>query len=287
MTSRVYGGSVRWRRFKDRLMFYLAALCVVLAVIPLFSILIEVFRNGAAALTLEFLTSLPGPVGEPGGGVANAIQGTLILIGLTSLIGVPLGVLTGVYLAEFGDNRYAQFIRFLSDVLAGLPSIVIGIFAYSAVVVTLGSYSALAGAFSLAIIMLPVVSRTTEEAVRLVPHTIREAAMALGIPRWKTIIRIVLATARGGILTGVMLAVARIAGETAPLIMTILGSQWWFAGLDHPMDALPLRIWRLALQPYEYAHLQGWGSALLLILLVLSLNVVVRLATRGRVLRPG
>ena len=271
------------RKLKDRLAFGLGMLCIAVAIIPLGSILLEVIRNGAPALSLEFLTHPPGAIGEGGGGVANAIQGTLILIALTAIIGVPLGVMSGIYLAEFGESRLAGAVRFLNEVLLGFPSIVVGIFVYTLVVLGMGSFSAIAGAIALAIIMMPIVARTTEESLKLVPSTIREAAMALGIRRWRTILSIVVSTARSGIVTGAMLSVARISGETAPLIMTILGSQWFFAGFRQPMDALPLRVWRLALLPYDYAHRQGWGAALVLILLVLALNVVVRLAIRRRI----
>jgi len=271
------------RKLKDQLAFGLGMLCVAVAIIPLGSILLEVIRNGAPALSLEFLTHPPGAIGEGGGGVANAIQGTLILIALTAIIGVPLGVMSGIYLAEFGESRLAGAVRFLNEELLGFPSIVVGIFVYTLVVLGMGSFSAIAGAIALAIIMMPIVARTTEESLKLVPSAIREAAMALGIRRWRTILSIVVSTARSGIVTGAMLSVARISGETAPLIMTILGSQWFFAGFRQPMDALPLRVWRLALLPYDYAHRQGWGAALVLILLVLALNVVVRLAIRRRI----
>jgi phosphate transport system permease protein len=270
------------RKLKDRLAFSLGLFCVVVAIVPLGSILFEVARNGASALSVQFLSQTPGAVGQGGGGVANAIQGTLILIGLTCLIGVPLGVMSGIYLAEFGDNRFGAAIRFLNEVLMQFPSIVVGIFVYVLVVLALGSFSAVAGAMALSIIMMPIVARTTEESLKLVPNSIREAAMALGVRQWRTTVSVVLSTAKNGIVTGIMLSVARISGETAPLIMTILGSQWFFAGFRQPMDALPLRVWRLALLPYDYAHQQGWGAALVLILLVLVLNVSVRLAARGR-----
>lgn len=270
------------RRFKDRLVTGLGLGCVMLAMIPLISILLEVIRNGLPALSVEFLTSSPGVIGEAGGGIANAIQGTLILIGLTCFIGVPLGVLGGIYLAEFGNNQFGRTLRFLNDVLTEFPSIVVGILAYLLVVLAIGSFSAIAGAIALSIIMIPIVTRTTEESIKIVPTTIRDAAMALGIRRWRATLSVVLSTARSGVVTGVLLSIARIAGETAPLILTILGSQLFFSGLDRPMDALPLRIWRLALLPYNYAREQGWGAALVLILIMLSLNVVVRLATRGR-----
>lgn len=274
--------SYRVRKFKDRLVFGLGLLCVLLAIIPLGSILIEVIRNGVPALSVEFLTSPPGPVGAGGGGIANAIQGTLILIALTCLIGVPLGLMSGVYLAEFGNNKFGNAIRILNDVLAEFPSIVVGINVYLLVVLAIGSFSAIAGAIALSIIMMPIVARTTEESMKLVPNSIREAAMALGVRRWRTTLSVVLTTAKSGLVTGILLSIARISGETAPLIMTILGSQLFFAGFDEPMDALPLRVWRLALLPYDYARQQGWGAALVLISIVLTLNVGVRLATRGR-----
>lgn len=270
------------RKFKDRLAYILGLLCVVIAIIPLGSVLFEVIKNGLPAINIEFLSKPPGAIGQPEGGIANAIEGTLILIGLTCLIGVPLGVLSGVYLAEFGDNRFGRLVRLSNDVLAQFPSIVIGIFAYLVIVLALGSFSPLAGAIALSIIMLPIITRTTEESLKLVPNTIREAAMALGVRRWRTTISVVLTSAKSGIVTGIMLSVARIAGETAPLIMTILGSQWFFSGFTAPMDALPLRIWRLALLPYDYSHQQGWGAALVLILLVLVLNIGARFFTRGK-----
>jgi phosphate transport system permease protein len=263
-------------------MYGLGIVCIIIAIVPLGSILFEVVRRGLPAITPEFLTSLPGAVGQPGGGIAEAIQGTLIIIGLTCLIAVPLGLFTGIYLSEFGDNQYGRTIRFLNDVLTEFPSIVVGLLSYSLIVLTIRSYSAIAGAVALTFIMMPVVARTTEESLKLVSSSIRDAAYALGIRRWRTTLSIVLSTGRNGVLTGILLAVARIAGETAPLIVTILGSSYFFAGLDKPMDALPLRIFRYAFLPYPYAIQQGWGAALVLILMVLSLNIVVRVAARGR-----
>ena len=270
------------RKFTDKLAYGLSFICVVIAIIPLGSILLSVIVNGAPAISLEFLTQTPGAIGQAGGGIANAIQGTLILICLTSVIGVPLGVISGIYLSEFGDNKYGRLIRFFNDVLTGFPSIVVGILAYLLVVSALGSFSVIAAAAALSIIMLPIITRTTEESLRLVPNSIREASIALGISRWRTIVNVVLSTGRSGMITGILLSIARIAGETAPLIMTILGSQWFFSGLNQPMDALPLRIWRLALLPYDYSHQQGWGAALILILIVLTLNVAVRIFTKGK-----
>jgi phosphate transport system permease protein len=256
--------------------------CVILAIIPLGSILIEVFKNGSAAISFEFLTATPGAVGEGKGGIGPAIQGTMILIGLAALMGVPAGIMTGIYLSEFGNNKFAKTVRFFNDVLTEFPSIVIGIFAFIIIVLTIGTFSIWAGAFALSIIMLPVVARTTEESLKLVPQTIREAALALGVPQWRMTFSVLLATAKNGLITGVMLAVARIAGETAPLILTILGSSLFFQGLDKPLDALPLRIWRLSLLPYDYSQLHGWGAALILILIVLSLNIGVRMLTGRR-----
>jgi phosphate transport system permease protein len=270
------------RRFKDRLALWLGALCVVLAMIPLVSILYEVVKNGASTINVNFLTAAPGVIGQPGGGIGPAIQGTLILVGLTIIIGVPLGVLSGIYLSEFGDNPLGRVIRFLNDVLAEFPSVVIGVVIFTLIVLTLRSFSVIAGAFALSIIMLPIVTRSTEESLKLVPNSIRDASMALGIRRWRTTLSVVLTTAKSGIITGILLAIARIAGESAPLVFTILGSQYFFSGLNSAMDALPLRIYRLALLPYPYAQAQGWGAALVLILMVFVVNIGVRLATRGR-----
>lgn len=279
--------SFAMRKFKDRLALGLGLFCVALAIIPLGSILFEVVTRGLPALSLEFLTSTPGIIGQPGGGIAQAIQGTLIVVGLTCLIGVPVGLFAGVYLSEFGDNRFGQSVRFFNDVLTEFPSIVVGILAYAIIVLPMRSYSAIAGAVALSFIMMPIVARTTEESLKVVPTTIRDAAAALGVRRWRSTLSIVLSTARNGVVTGLLLSVARIAGETAPLILTVLGSSLFFNGLNHPIDALPLRIYRYALLPYPDAIQQGWGAALVLILMVLSLNILVRVATRGRMGRMG
>ncbi|MBC7090650.1 MAG: phosphate ABC transporter permease PstA [Nitrososphaeria archaeon] len=275
------------RKFKDKFAYAVCLACVIVAVIPLGSILFEVTKNGLPALNMEFFIEGPRAIGEPGGGIANSIQGTLILIGLTSLIGVPIGILSGIYLAEFGNNKFGKIVRLTNNILAQFPSIVIGIFAYLTIVLLIGSFSPLAGAIALAIIMIPIITRTTEESLKLVPNTLREASMALGIRRWRTIMSIVLVSAKNGVVTGIMLSISRIAGETAPLIMTILGSQWFFSGLTEPMDALTLRIWRLALLPYDYAHTTGWGAALVLIIIVLSLNILARILTRSKFVLRG
>jgi phosphate transport system permease protein len=270
------------RRFKDKLAYVLGTLCIVVATIPLASILFEVVRNGISALSFQFLTSPPGVFGQSGGGIANAIQGTIILLGLASAISVPFGILSGVYLAEFGDNRYGRTVRFLNDVLTEFPSIVIGILVYSIIVLATGGFSTIAGAVALSIIMLPIITRTTEESIKLVPSSIRDAGLALGIRRWRATISIVLSTARGGVVTGILLAIARVSGETAPLLLTVLGSQFFFNGLNQPIAALPLTIYRDANIPYAFAQQQGWGAALVLILMVLGLNIGVRVATSGR-----
>ena len=266
------------RRLLDKIATGVVMACVIAAIIPLGSILIEVVKNGSGALNLEFLTQPPGAIGSGSGGIGPAIQGTLIVIALASLIGAPAGVLAGIYLSEFaGSGRFPYAIRFLNDVLTGLPSIVVGIVGFVVIVLTIGSFSVWAGAFALSIIMVPIVVRVTEETLKLVPNSIREAGYSLGIPKWKVVMFIVLTSAKSGVLTGIVLALSRISGETAPLIMTILGTSLFFTGFADPVDALPLRIWRLASQPYESAHSFGWGAALILIILVLAMSVGLRM----------
>ena len=273
----------RRRIIIDRLATIFAIVCVVAAIIPLGSILLEVVKNGVAALSLEFLVATQGSIGSGKGGIGPAIQGTIIVVGLASLIATPVGVLTGMYLSEFaGNGIFPSAVRFLNSVLTGLPSIVIGIVGYVTIVLVLGSFSVWAGALSLSIIMIPIVVIVTEETLRIVPHSLREAGYALGISKAKITINIVLMTAKSGVLTGIGLGVARIAGETAPLIMTILGTSLFFSSLEAPVDALPLRIWRLASQPYDSAHSFGWGAALILILMVLGMNVILRLLARKK-----
>jgi len=265
------------RLLVDKIVKGMAFGCVLIAIVPLISILVDVFTNGSAALSFEFLTAVPGAVGsDQPGGIGPAIQGTLVLIGMSSLVGVPVGVLGGIFLSEYGTNRYGRTVRFFNDVLAEFPTIVIGVVAFVVIVLTTGSFSVWAGTFALSIIMLPIIMRTTEESLKLVPVTYREAGYALGIRRWNVILRIVLTSAKSGLVTGIMLAVARIAGETAPLVFTILGSSSFMAGLNGPIDALPLKIWRLSSLPYDSAVTQGWGAAFVLIIIVLSINIGVR-----------
>lgn len=271
-----------FRKFKNKLFFVLCLACVVIAIVPLLSILYEVIARGAPQISWEFLTQGPGTIGVSAGGIGPAIQGTLILIGLTSIIGIPVGILSGVYLAEFGNNKYASAVRTINDILTEFPSIIVGITAFSVVVLSMGSFSPIAGAVALSFILVPIVARTTEESLKLVPNSIREASLALGAHKWRTTLSVVLPAAKSGLVTGTLLAVARIAGETAPLIMTVLGNTYFFQGFGQPMDALPLRIWRNSLQPYPELQAQGWGAALVLILIVLALNIGVRLISKGR-----
>jgi phosphate transport system permease protein len=275
------------RRLVDKIVSAFAITCVLAAIIPLGSILLEVIKNGASAISIQLLTQPPGAIGttlEDSGGIAPAIQGTLIVIGLASVIGVPIGILAGIYLSEFasGTGLLPSAVRLFNDVLTGLPSVVIGIVGYITIVLAVGSFSVLAGAFSLSIIMIPIVVRITEETLKVVPNSIREAGYSLGIPKWKITLFIVLKSAKSGVLTGIVLAVSRIAGETAPLIMTILGTSLFFSSFTKPIDALPLRIWRLASQPYDTAHSQGWGAALLLIVIVLISSVALRLLVQRK-----
>jgi len=268
--------NVSGRLAVDKIMMGIVFGCVVVAVIPLGSILLEVFKNGISALSFEFLTQVPGAIGSGEGGIGPAIQGTLIIIGMSSLIGVPIGVMSGIFLAEFGDNKLGKTIRFFNDVFMEFPSIVLGIFAFLVIVLTIGHFSLFAGAFALSLIMFPIIARTTEESLKMVPVTYREAGIALGLKKWVVTSRIVLSAAKSGMITGILLSVARIGGETAPLIMTVLGSSQFFSGVDSPMDALPLRIWRMSLLPYDSAQQQGWGAALVLIIIILAINITVR-----------
>ena len=271
------------RLFVDKLVTLFTIICVISAIIPLGSILLEVIKNGASAISFEFLTQSQGSIGSGSGGIGPAIQGTIIVVGLASLIATPIGVLTGIYVSEFAKGgTFPNLVRFFNDVLTGLPSIVIGIVGYVVIVLSIGSFSVLAGSISLSIIMMPIVVRVTEETLKIVPHSLREAGYSLGISKAKITLFIVLPSAINGILTGIVIAISRIAGETAPLIMTILGTSLFFTGITGPVDALPLRIWRLASQPYESAHAFGWGSALILILMILALSVGLRILVQRR-----
>jgi len=265
------------RKMTDRSFTVATIACIALAMIPLGGILVEVVKNGASAISLEFLTQPQGSISKGGGGVGPAIQGTLLVVGYASLIGVPVGILTGIYLSEYGGSgRFANYVRFFNNVMTGMPSIVIGIVGYIVIVLTIG-YSITAGAVALSIIMIPIIVGVTEETLKLVPNSIREAGHSLGIQKWRVTMSITLRSAKNGVLTGVVLAISRIAGETAPLILTILGTSLFFKDLVSPVDALPLRIFRFAAQPYQHAESFGWGAALILIIMVLTLSVALRI----------
>ena len=269
-----------WRRLKDYAATAFAISTVVIVLTPLVAIFGYLVYRGIGSLNLAFLTQIPKPPGELGGGMANAIAGSALILAIASLIGVPLGIGAGIYLAEYGRNRFGDSIRFVSDVLNGVPSIVIGIVAYAIVVLRQKHFSALAGGVALAIMMVPTITRTTEEMLLLVPNVLREAAYGLGVSRWRTTLSIVLRTATSGIITGVMLAFARVAGETAPLLFTAFGNQYWNWKLDQPTAALPLQIFTYAISPYDDWHRQAWAGALVLIVLIVSAVAAVRYAVR-------
>lgn len=275
--------SLRWRRYKDRFMTGLCALGLLVALAPLASVLWLVISRGIAGLSLDFWTRLPAPVGESGGGVGNAIAGTLYIVGIASLIGVPLGVGAGVYLAEKGEGPFGDVVRFTAEVLSGVPSIVVGLVAYGLVVLPMRRFSALAGGVALAVLMVPVLARSTEELVRLVPTSLREASLALGVPEWRTSLRVVLRTALGGIVTAILLAVARAAGETAPLLFTALNNQYWNFRADQPTASLTVQIFNYAVSPYEDWHAKAWSAALVLLLVVGALSLMARFLARRRV----
>lgn len=272
----------RWRWLKNRAVIVLCVLAAAIAVIPLGGVLYYVTARGLAGLSFDFFTELPKPIGETGGGMANALVGTLQLVGLAVLFGIPPGVLAGVYLAEFGDSRTGKIVRFSADVLSGVPSITVGIFVYSLIVVATRSFSALAGAVALAILMLPTVARTTEELLRLVPEALREAGLGLGVSKWRVTLRVMLRSAAPGIATGAMLAVARVAGETAPLLFTAFNNLGWSGGVDQPTASLPVQIYTYAVSPYEQWHQMAWTAALVLVAMILLLNIAARLLVRQR-----
>jgi phosphate transport system permease protein len=257
-------------------------IAVIVALLPLFLILINLVVKGASSLSLDFFTKMPAPAGENGGGVAHALVGTIIIVGVASIIGLPVGIGAGIYCAEYPNNRLTWVTRFVADVMNGTPSIVVGVFAWAWIVARQKHFSALAGSVALALLMVPMVLRTTEEMIKLVPNSLREAALALGYPRWRTSLSVVVRTTLPGIVTGGLLAVARVAGETAPLLFTALGSQYMSFNLNQPMAALPLTIFTYATGPYEEWHRYAWAAALVLIILVFLLSLAARLALRRR-----
>jgi phosphate transport system permease protein len=268
-----------WRRFVDQAMTGIAILTVVVVLAPLVAIFGYLVYRGIGSINWAFLTQTPLPVGEAGGGMANAIVGSVFILAIASVIGVPFGIGAGIYLAEYGRNRYGDVIRFTADVLNGVPSIVIGIVGW-AIMVRGHGFSALAGGVALAIMMVPTICRTTEEMLLLVPQALREASYGLGIPRWRTTLSITLRTATSGVITGVMLAFARVAGETAPLLFTAFGNTFWNWKINQPTAALPLQIYAYALSPYDDWHRQAWAGALVLIILIVTAVAAVRIAVR-------
>lgn len=271
------------RNLVDRVVRGLCVAGTGVALIPLFSVLYYVVVRGIGGINLDFFTELPKPVGETGGGMGNALVGTLKLVGLAGLFGIPPGILAGIYLAEFGSSKFGQTVRFAADVMSGVPSITVGIFVYSLVVVTTKQFSALAGGIALAILMLPMVTRTTEELLKLVPESLREAALGLGVPKWRATLRVMLRTALPGIAVGVMLSVARVAGETAPLLFTAFNNRFWSKGVMEQEASLPVNIYTNAVSPYEDWHRQAWAAALVLLMTVLILNITARFLVRSRV----
>lgn len=269
------------RRAVNLLMTTATAACAAVAALVLVLILGYIAARGLGTLSLQFLTDIPRPVGE-GGGIGNAIVGTLILLALGSAMGLPAGVAAGVYLAEFGAGRFASVARFVADTLTGVPSIVVGIFVYTTLVLPFKHFSAFAGAVSLALIMLPVVARTTEEMIRLVPASLREGALALGAPQWRVTTGVVLPAAASGIATGAMLSVARVSGETAPLLFTALNYNDYSRRLDQPIASLTVQIYNYAISPYDEWHAQAWAATLVLVALILAVNIAVRFFTRKR-----
>jgi len=270
------------KKFISAIMMSLTFVAALVAIVPLVLIFYYTISKGITYLNFSFFTAMPKPVGELGGGMANAIVGTLILIGIGGSIGVPVGIMTGIYLSEFGKNKFGNIVRFLTDVLSGIPSIVVGVVAYTLVVVPMKHFSAFAGGIALGILMIPTIIRTTEEMLKLVPHTLREGGLALGIPKWKTTINIVLRTAWKGIATGVLLGLSRAAGETAPLLFTALGNRFWSTNIGQPIASLTVYIYDYAKSPFEDWNQQAWTAALVLIMLISILSLLFRIVTRSK-----
>jgi len=272
--------NLRRRKLFSRFFEILCGLAVVIALIPLAMILFYVIKEGAGALNWDFFTKMPKPVGETGGGMANAIVGTLILIGIAALFAVPIGGICGVHLAEYPSTKFSSVVRFAADVLNGVPSIVVGIFAYGLVVLPVKRFSAIAGGVALGFLMIPIVVRTTEELLRLVPSGLREGALALGATRGRAVFGVIVPAALPGILTGILVALARVAGETAPLLFTALNNRFWSTNLTQPIASLTVQVYTYAQSPYDDWHRQAWAGAFLLVMIILTLSIAARLAVR-------
>lgn len=275
-------GNLLKRKIINKIMMSLMVIAVIAAIVPLVFIFYYTISKGITHLSPEFFVEMPKPVGEPGGGMANAIVGTLILLGIGGGLGIPIGIFAGTYLAEFGNNKFATLLRFLTDVLSGIPSIVVGVVAYTLVVIPMKHFSALAGGIALGILMIPTITRTTEEMIKLVPHSLREAGLALGIPKWKTTLKIVLKTAWKGIATGILLGLSRAAGETAPLLFTALGNRFWSTSVFQPIASLTVYIYDYAKAPFEDWNNQAWTAALVLIILISIFSLLFRIITRSK-----
>lgn len=272
----------KMRKIKDNLAMIAAFSCVIIALIPLVSILFDVFIKGVPQFSVEFFTENIPPPGASGGGIGPAIVGSIIAIMLGSLIGIPIGVFSGIYVSEYGQNLFGRSVRFFTEVLSGFPSIVIGIFAYLVLVTSFGGTNAIAGGFALSIIMIPVVSRSTEESLKLVPVSVREASLALGVYKWKTIIKVVLSNAKSGIITGIILSISRIAGESAPLLLTVGWTTFYPSSLVEPISTMPVLIYQFAISPYQNWQDLAWGASALLVIMILGLSITVRIVTRNK-----
>lgn len=274
--------NLRKRKVINITMLTLSVVSALIAILPLIYIFFYTTAAGISSLNLDFFTELPKPVGEEGGGIANAIVGSIQIVGIGAAFGIPVGLLAGIYVAEYSKTFLANIVKFVTDVLSGIPSIIVGIFAYGVIVLQSKNFSAYAGGFALGILMIPTVTRITEEMLKLVPLSLREASLALGISRWKTTLKIVLRTASGGIITGILLAIARAAGETAPLLFTSFGNSFWSESLNSPTASLPVQIFNYAISPYEEWHQKAWAGAFVLISLVFAISLIVRLMTKNK-----
>ena len=271
-----------FRKAKNHLMTLLMLAATAAVLVPLGLIFFHIMKMGLSSLSLDFFTHIPAPTGEPGGGMANGMLGSLIMIGGASLIGLPIGILGAIYLAEFGGSKVSTTIRFAADVLSGTPSIITGMVAYTLLVVPMKGFSGMAGSGALAMIMIPIVLRTTEEQLKMVPGSLREASLALGVPFWRTSLKVTLRSAMSGVLTGILLAIARVSGETAPLLFTALGNQFWSKDIREPMAALPLQIFSFAIAPYDDWHKLAWAGALVLVTIMFCLSLTARFFGRSR-----
>jgi len=271
-----------WRKTKNFAMILLMAAATLMVLLPLVMIFFHIVKMGVGSINLDFFVQIPKPTGEAGGGMANGIVGSGILIALASLLGLPVGIFGAIYLSEYGGSRFSDIVRFCADILAGIPSIITGMVAYTLLVVPMKGFSALAGAFALALIMIPIVLRTTEEQLKLVPGSLREASLALGVPLWRTTLKVTLRSATKGVVTGILLAVARVSGETAPLLFTALGNQFWGRKVTEPIAAMPLQIFNFAIAPYDDWHRLAWAGALVLVVLMFTLSLAARFFGRSK-----